>query len=179
MIRSFFGIPIPEDVRKEIYKIITELKRDLKNVKWVEEENLHITLKFLGNIEEKKIEEIREEVKKFLKDIKPFEVQLQDFGVFPSKTRARVLWIGMGSGKENVAQLNQRIEESMERIGFKREKREFSPHLTIGRIRNPSPLSLNISYQSRCFKVNKFILYKSELSEKGPKYFPLLTFYIK
>ncbi len=179
-IRAFLGIPIPSDIRREVTKIVIEpLKKEIKNVKWVEEKNLHITLKFLGNIDDKKVKEVKNIMEGIVKKVSKFKAGLEGIGAFPSLSRARVIWIGIKEGEDDFKSLNKMIEKATTPLGFKNEHHRFTPHLTIGRLRIPTGVSLKIPYRSRIFLVDKFILYRSELSSQGPKYFSLAEFYLK
>lgn len=161
--RLFFGIKIPDKEKEIIENIKTKIKIEGK-IKWVEKENLHITLIFLG---EKNPEEVLRYVGKF--DFKPFEVSLKGLGFFPDIKRPRVLWIGVDKGKERIKEFYERLVLKLEPLNIDREKR-FSPHLTIGRIKFGKVNYENIEYESEIFSVDDFILFSSTLTEKGPIY---------
>lgn len=168
--RLFFGIEIPNDEKERITHLKDRMKINGK-VKWVETENLHITLLFLG-------EQILEEVLKCLLDrikIPSFLISLKGVGFFPNEKRQRVIWIGVGKGKENIIELYNALSNQLSSINFEKEK-EFSPHITIGRIKFGNIEIQGLNYESRDFKVDEFVLFKSELTQKGPIYTKLERF---
>jgi 2'-5' RNA ligase len=135
-IRSFIAISLPADIRRELARIETELRKGAgAPVKWVETANLHLTLKFLGDIEFENIPAILDAMYKAAGTTGPLNMELNGLGVFPSPRRVRIVWVGLGGETEKLAALQQRLEISLEPLGFARESRDFQPHLTIGRVR--------------------------------------------
>jgi len=173
--RTFIAIEIPEIIRKSIYSQITAFKGFALPIKWVSIENLHITLKFLGEITEKTT------LEPLLRDTagyqKPFAVTLRDTGCFPNARRPRVVWIGVDRGAERLSILAQAVEEALLQCGFPREGR-FHPHLTIGRIKKPCSIDgiLEQEFMSEQFPVNSLVLFKSTLTPHGAVYEPLQRF---
>ncbi len=168
--RIFIGIPIPGDLTKKI----TQIQREFKDfdIKFVEPENLHFNLKFLGETE--KVPEIKGILEEISKEFKPFKINISGLGVFPSKNYIRVIWIGIKHGRQDMVSLAQAIDEKLTNIGFKKESR-FEPHLTLGRVRtgrNKQSLleKINIDAEIGPMVVNKLILFQSQLSPKGPTY---------
>jgi len=161
--RLFFGIEIPDKEKEKIEKIKGKIKIDGK-IKWVEKENLHITLLFLG-------EKNPEDVLKLIYDFKfeSFDVSLKDFGVFPDIKRPRVLWMGVNQGKERIKELYENLVFRLERLNIEKEKR-FTPHLTIGRVKFGKISYAKIEYESEIFNVEKFVLFSSTLNPDGPIY---------
>ncbi len=169
--RLFVGVQPPEDVRR---KIIRFMKKQLSglNAKLVEFENLHITLKFIGEVPNDKVPEI----KRALETIRfsPFTVELFGIGGFPTSTRARVVWIGTKGGAEELTELATRIEDVLEPLGIPKELRPFHPHLTLARVRGSTNVTNIPAEYFGSFVVEEFILFKSVLTPSGPIYTPLL-----
>ncbi len=173
-IRAFIAVDIP--VSKNITDIINELKKIQINAKIVETENMHLTLKFLGDIDENLIDEIEKIMKYSTKDIKNFEITLKSIGVFPNQNYIKVAWIGVENA-EPLKKIAETIDKKLHQLGFKKEKRPFSVHLTIARIkssRNKEKLiQLLNKYQDvelQKIKVDNIILKKSILTSQGPIY---------
>lgn len=173
-IRAFIAIDIP--VSQKVTEIINELKKTQINAKIVETENMHLTLKFLGDTDENLIDDIEKIIEDTIKDIMPFEIILKNIGVFPNQNYIKVMWIGV----ENIEVLKN-IAETLDlklcKHGFEKEKRSFSVHLTIARIKSAKNkekiIQLINKYQDFEFqkiKVNKIILKKSILTPNGPIY---------
>ena len=172
--RGFIAIDI------EAYPKIIQFENEIKNsgakVKLVEPGNIHITLKFLGNTEEEYIEKIEEIMKNAVKETNSFEIQLKGAGVFPNQNYIKVAWIGIKNG-EKIGEIAKKIDEKISELGFKKERRGFSAHLTIARVRSVKNkdklLQIIEKYRDIEFakiKVDSIILKKSELTSKGPIY---------
>lgn len=165
--RLFTGIELPESTRNSISEITKKIKSSAR-IKWVEKENLHITLKFFGEVANHK--ELIAALNKASDDFKPFDISLEGVGAFPSPERVRVIWVGIKSGYNKIQRIFERIEEETEKIGFEKEKREFTPHITIGRVKKGKFKLPDITYNYPPFKVKNVILYKSTLTPEGPIY---------
>lgn len=179
--RTFIAIEVPENQRRIIWGLIQEQQKKNLPVKWVEFGNLHITLKFLGEIDEKKLDSILPTLSSVSIKTKRFQARLENIGCFPGIRNPRVLWIGVSQGSEEIIKLVTEIENELTKSGFKREEKKFHPHLTIGRIKSPCKVDdiLNQTIKTDLFEINNFILFKSTLLPKGPVYekikiFPLL-----
>jgi len=169
--RTFIAIEIPENIRNSIHKDVEAFKASRLPVRWVARSNLHITLRFLGEI----TDDVRKRMSSVLEGVaarqKPFQMALKDFGCFPNPRRARVLWIGVDEGSEELSVIARNIEEALVESGFPREGR-FHAHLTIGRIKKPCSIDdiLNKELLSGSFEVNTLILFKSTLTPQGSIY---------
>ncbi|MCK4941094.1 RNA 2',3'-cyclic phosphodiesterase [candidate division WOR-3 bacterium] len=175
--RTFLAVEVPEHIRKKIDDFIQiEAKRELP-IKWVKFDNLHITLKFLGEIDEKKKVEITPVIREIGKRYSPFNAQLTGLGCFPNPRNPRVLWLGVKEGSEMLCNIAAEIEKALARFGFKEEKR-FHPHLTIGRIKTFCKIDhiLEKAITSEPFSVNALTLFKSTLKPDGPIYTALDEF---
>jgi len=180
-IRCFIAIELEEWLRKEIALLQDKLRRKLsiedKSCKWVRPENIHLTLKFLGEVEDTLIAEICSGVVEAVQDFEPFEFEVADCGYFPPRGAARVLWIGVKEGQQELEKLQAEVDRSMEKLGFAPENRKFSAHLTLARIKNMQtgrkvserveslePVSLGRQ------NVGEVTVFQSELTGKGPIY---------
>ncbi len=182
-IRLFLAIRLLNALEEQIAELQKEVKKTDVDAKFVEKENLHINLKFLGSKTKKEAEEIKNCVKEAISNFKKFEIEIKGMGAFPSKSYIRVLWLGIGSGKNRLEQLYDELENNFEKIGIPKESREFSPHITLCRLRsqkNKNLLKEIISkYEHKSFgklKVDALFLIQSKLSPKGPKYINIEKF---
>ncbi|RKZ31030.1 RNA 2',3'-cyclic phosphodiesterase [bacterium] len=184
-IRSFICLEIPKNIRETIDRNVTRQLKDCGvKCSWVKPENIHITLKFLGDIPEKIVPKISEILEKTVGDYNAISLSLGKVGKFGGRT-PRVIWVGNVGETEALKSLAESVDKSLLSIGFKREKRKFSPHLTIGRVRNPKGtdkllrLIDEIELPETNFVVKRVILMKSELSPGGSIYTPLAEFELK
>jgi 2'-5' RNA ligase len=113
--------------------------RGVPGVRWTPAAHLHLTLKFLGEVAADRLPEVRAAVEAPLADHGPFTVELRGAGAFPSTQRPRVVWVGLGAGDAEARALAGSLERSLATLGFAPEQREFSPHLTVGRVKTPAP----------------------------------------
>ena len=159
---------------------IIEFENDIKNtdadVKLVEPKNVHITLKFLGDTDENLIDKIEEIMKKSVEKIKPFEIELKGTGVFPNIKYIKVIWIGIND-IENLKTISNTIDDPLSKLGFEKEKRAFSAHLTLARVKSiknkDKLLQIVEKYNNTDFikiNVDSIKLKQSELTPKGPIY---------
>ena len=182
LIRSFLAFDIEnDDVRKRLSSVQTRLVQTGADVKLVETENIHATMRFLGNVSIGMIEKIFEDMKKT--EFKPFNVQIQGVGVFPSLSYPRVVWAGITEGKDQLRDVFTQIEPRLRTLGFAPDPKGFSPHLTIARVRsgrNKTQLAefvnKNASHEFGTIKAECLRLKKSTLSPKGPTYSTLKEF---
>jgi 2'-5' RNA ligase len=173
-IRAFIAVDIP--VSQKVIEVINELKKIQLNAKIVETENLHLTLKFLGDTDEDLIDKIGEIISDVIIDIPSFEITLKKMGVFPNQKYIKVVWIGV-ENTEFLKKIAEKIDSKLGDLGFEKERRSFSAHLTIARVKSPKNkeklLGLLDKYQETDFqilKVNKIFLKKSVLPPEGPIY---------
>jgi len=175
--RTFIAVGISSEAREKIAQIQAEFRKGDPDVKWVEPKNLHITLKFLGEVGEEKLSGVIEKTSFAVSGISNFRVHLWGLGSFPNLRSPRVVWVGVNEGKTELKNLSERIEENLSYLGFAKEKREFSSHLTIGRVRSPrgrGKLTKKIEDRERYdvgeFSVDRVLVMESQLSSKGPTY---------
>jgi RNA 2',3'-cyclic 3'-phosphodiesterase len=137
LIRAFIAVELPSGLKNELAELETQLKKASPPVvKWVEPNSIHVTLKFLGEISEDSIEELMLAIEETAQGILPFQLEVRGVGAFPNLERPQVLWTGVKGELEKIAQLQKRIESNTEQLGSPRESRAFSPHLTLGRVRD-------------------------------------------
>lgn len=182
-IRTFTSIELSYELKQALSKIIDVCKQTQADVKWVKPENIHITLKFLGGITEEQIELVKKQLSNIAMAINSFYMELRGAGTFPEKRIPRIIWIGIDKGKEDLIKCVDLIEKSLCKIGFKKEDRIFTPHITIGRVRSPKNVPLlknklneyeNISFGNCLAK--EMTLMKSELSREGSTYTAIAKF---
>ena len=177
--RTFVAIELPKELTSKIDQLQSALKKTKADVSWVKPQNVHITLKFLGEVKEDKIEEVYQAVEKSAVGIKKFQVSLQGLGGFPNLKRPRVIWVGVEKGKEILSELSPRVEEQFSGIGFAKENRAFTPHLTLGRVKslkNLESLATEINktaFETADFEVQEVVVMKSTLLPTGAVYTPV------
>lgn len=178
MIRAFIAIDLPDDVRAAIEKAQARLKRAHTGVKvsWTKTDNLHLTLQFLGYIEEEMIAKIGEGLEAVAGKHGPFELTVAGAGAFPDEKRPRVLWVGCDDAG-GLKALATSAQTAMQPLGFQPEHREFSAHLTLGRVKRPQPdVALTRALDSiknnvfGAMRVEAIHLFQSELHPEGSIY---------
>lgn len=164
---------------QKISEVQSHLKQSLTGIRWVVQENLHFTLKFLGSIEESKTGAILQALERALRPVRPFSMRGKGIGVFPNVKRARILWLGLqGQGLQGLA---REVETALEPLGFEREKRDFAPHLTIGRWRHfgtpmerlKEEMERWQDYDFGQSQVGDVVFFQSVLKASGAFYSPL------
>lgn len=183
MIRLFVAIDFPGKIKRELGELVDLLTEEGYPLVFEKEENFHLTLKFLGWCEEKKIEEISGVIKKATSGIKPFWFKPTKIGYFLKESL--ILWVGV-EAQESLFKLVSHLEEELAKIGFAKEKREFTSHITLARKRRVAPLGkwrrmaeeIKEKYQPQFekFKVEEIVLMESTLTPRGSIYTLLSTF---
>jgi len=174
--RTFIAIELSREIKETLSGIQDELKKAGADVKWVKTDNIHLTLKFLGEVREEKIPKIAQSLKESTNLTAPFDIQLDTAGVFPDLKFPRVVWIGIEEGKEKLIGLANQIEDMLVSLKFPKEKRGFSAHITIGRVRSAKNKDALIQKlkQVKPLKLTQQIksiaLFKSTLTPEGPAY---------
>jgi 2'-5' RNA ligase len=172
--RGFIAIEIP--VAPSIIEFENAIAKTSADVKLVEPENIHLTLKFLGDTTEDKIDAISHVIEESVENIKPFMLTLKGTGVFPNEKYVKVIWVGIVDG-DNLSRIAQSIDERLIPLGFNKEQRGYSAHLTIGRVRTAKNkdqlLTVIQKYEEKEFlqqEIHAVTLKKSDLTPKGPIY---------
>ncbi|MCA1834609.1 MAG: RNA 2',3'-cyclic phosphodiesterase [Actinomycetota bacterium] len=146
-------------------------------VRWVPRENLHLTMKFLGWVADERLSDIAGAVADAVDQMVDFSVRLGEAGAFPSARRARVLWLGLLDPAGGLVALARSLEDAFVLLGFAAEVRTFVPHLTIARLKPPSPVSVEVAVPpTDPFVVDRVTLFESKLGRPAPTYIPLSTF---
>jgi 2'-5' RNA ligase len=178
-LRCFIAIEITPKVKESIRYIVDILGKTGAAVKWVPAENVHLTLKFLGSTDESLIDQIKATLCKKLLTYNPFYIKIAGVGCFPNTRHPRVIWVGVESS-DVLLGLHKNIDEGMAQFGYPVEKRDFSPHLTIGRVkaqkRIPEMIRLLNDFRGSSFdtiEVSRIHLMKSELKPAGAEYYSL------
>lgn len=179
MVRAFVALEYPTEIKDELATVQERLK-PLGDLKLVERENLHMTLKFLGEVSEDKIEGVVE-VLEFLSQENAFNATLKGLGAFPKAKHPRVIWIGL-EDNNRVMELHQKIEDSLQDLGLKKETR-FHPHYTLARVRSiqDTPGLAKLLDENRetiysTYTVSDITLMRSKLTPNGPEYTPIKKF---
>lgn len=175
-IRCFIAVTFSLEVVEAVTRVIDHL-RVAGDVRWVSPEQIHVTLKFLGSALPADLERAGEEAQKIANACSPFMVELEGLGVFPTLTRPRVVWLGVGAGAEQLCALARGVETACAAAGFAREKRGFHPHLTLGRVRSPrdaAALTARLRDETPerigTADVTEFLLMESDLRPQGAVY---------
>ncbi len=176
-IRAFLAIDFPDGIKATLGRIQERLKPLIGGVRWTKPESIHLTLQFFGYIPPDHIELISEIVKKNVEGVAPFMLNLGSPGAFPSITRPRVVYIGLGGQTETLGRLQEKIASDLEGLGFKKEERAFTSHLTLGRLKAatrlpgvPEAFKKVMDLAEGSFVVDGLNLYRSELHPTGAVY---------
>ncbi|MEW6178617.1 MAG: RNA 2',3'-cyclic phosphodiesterase [Chloroflexota bacterium] len=186
LIRAFVAIELSPEIRRGLEQILTDLQKAAGNhVRWVNPGNIHLTLKFLGESAPKELSLLSEAIHRIASTTPPLIVEVNGMGVFPNPKRPRVIWVGV-QATSPLFKLQEAVETAAEQIGYPREERPFSPHLTLGRVRREtSPADLArlgqlIGQKSPgsigSMTVNHLTLFRSDLKPDGAIYTPLARF---
>ena len=176
--RSFIAVKISTEQRNKIADLIREFRRLETRVKWVRPENMHVTLKFLGEVDEKILPDLYDSLEKSLTNDQVFDFNLKALGCFPNVRRPRVIWVGIDRGAQNLKTLAAKVDSAMAEFGFERDKRGFSPHLTVGRVKDPQGVELvtgqfeKIQFETEPCLINEVVFFQSILKREGPTYIP-------
>lgn len=169
--RAFVAVFPPPGIRQAV---LEAARRGIPadRVRWTRHENLHLTLKFLGDVPEGRVDAIATALRSLAADHTPFEASFKGFGAFPSSRRARIVWASVGAGAEEVRALAADVDAALEPLGFGREGRPYVPHATLGRIRGrPASLELPAAVPGEPrFGVSRVELVESTLGTGGPAY---------
>jgi 2'-5' RNA ligase len=179
--RAFIAIDLPESLHTALAEAQQDFRYACPEARWTRPEGIHLTLKFLGQISDAQTQQVVDALRQ-IGPFAPFSVEVRGFGFFPQERRPRVLWAGVVA-PPGLAELAARIESGMEKIGFAREDRAFSPHLTLARFQVPRPqpaLLAAVAGRARAslgdFEASEFFLFESKLSPQGAQYRKVMRF---
>src|ERR1700752_430896 len=172
--RMFCAVELPLELRAQLQDHIARLRKQIPDAaaSWSRVENIHLTLKFFGNVAVDRVGLISAALDRAVKGLSPFEISVGKSGAF----RAQVLWIGLTDPLGQLAELQKRIENECAAEAFEKEDRAYRPHLTIARIRRPdgarrlAEAHLQMTFEPLALQLNQVTLFRSELSPKGSKY---------
>lgn len=182
--RIFIAVDISDEARNVVATYIDELRREFPklHVGWERPEKLHLTLKFLGDVEDAQQEFVHAAMKAIAGNFYKFRLETSSTGVFPNLHKPSILWLGISGNVEMMVQIAEEVEREFETLGFTTERRAFKPHLTIGRLREPW-LSNNLAcrhlankFEPVGFEVREIVIYESKLQPTGSFYLRLAAF---
>jgi 2'-5' RNA ligase len=176
--RIFCAVELPELIRTRIEKHIEQLRATVpeSQASWSRSSNIHLTLKFFGNVERSRVDSITEALTTAAKDVSPFGVSIGGAGAFPNAKQPRVLWIGVNDPTRHLKTLHDDVDEACAKKGFEKDTRAYRPHLTIARLRKPegaralAEANQRFGFESTEMLVNELLLFRSELSSNGSRY---------
>ncbi|MFA6383803.1 MAG: RNA 2',3'-cyclic phosphodiesterase [Candidatus Omnitrophota bacterium] len=178
--RAFIAIELPQDIKDSISRLQAKLKASGADVKWVPPSNIHLTLKFVGEIDATTQNGVCVLLNEIAAHTPPFTIRLAGLGAFPGSRSPRIIWVGLSQGQDQTKTIVDQLESGLEKYGIGRENRPFSSHITIGRVRSQknmqhlthdmSETEATIAEKLGEFKAGKITLFKSTLLPNGPVY---------
>ncbi|GAB6180101.1 RNA 2',3'-cyclic phosphodiesterase [Desulfotomaculum defluvii] len=181
-IRLFIAIDIPPELKDRLTTVQDSLKGYTSGVKWVSQNNFHLTLKFLGDTPEDRCKDIAEAMRQSCQQFSSFTLSLQGLGTFPGRGKPKVLWMGIHGHKDILLALHSSLDKNLAKLGFIMESRRYSPHLTLARIKDfcdTARLGAEIAkheYENfGQWQVTSIHLIQSTLTSSGPIYTTLET----
>jgi RNA 2',3'-cyclic 3'-phosphodiesterase len=177
VIRAFIGISIPDAQRRHLAGFLDGCRAAAPELRWVSADNLHLTLRFLGQVENPRLEDLAESLRRL--PVEPFALRLGGLGSFGSASAVRVIWIGVAAGGKELARLAAAVEERCAEAGFPPEERTYNPHLTLARARQRRGTrvpELPLPPELDAWAVDRFRLYRSRPGAGGAVYTVLEEF---
>ena len=176
--RVFCAVELPDEVRARLEDHVRRLGKEVPDVaaSWSRVENIHLTLKFFGNVAVNRIEKISAAAERAVKQFSTFPISVGETGVFPRPSRPQVLWIGVSDTSGQLSALQENFENECAAEGFAKEDRAYRPHLTIARLRKPegarelADAHLKMQFEPIELNLTELVIFRSELSPKGSKY---------
>jgi len=175
--RTFIAIEIPEEIKRQMTEVQNGLRNSGVDASWPRPEGIHLTIKFLGEVPEVKLPEIMSSLRSAAQGTDVFRLEVAGAGAFPNAKAARVVWVGFSGDVDQLGRLQETVEKAMTDIGFAREERKFTPHLTLGRIKYIRSREVWLKaldgikdVQIAGFDVHAVSLMKSELKRSGAVY---------
>ena len=177
-VRTFIAIEIPKKVQSKAFSVIDKLSKETSSIRWVSRENLHVTLKFLGDVEDRDTYAVCQAVTEVTRQNRRFTVDCNGIGAFPSVEKPRTIWLGIDEPENRLSNMYAEMEDSLQKLGYPQEARQFRPHLTIGRIQHGRRNMGNLTTQMQNLSttaigeipVNELVIFSSELTRSGPIY---------
>ncbi|MEQ8786826.1 MAG: RNA 2',3'-cyclic phosphodiesterase [Pirellulaceae bacterium] len=179
-IRTFLALDVGDEIRRRAAQLIKTLRSDGDDIKWVERDNLHITLNFLGDVNDNEVHDVCQVATRAAAALPLFEMECVGVGAFPHVGHPRTIWIGVQQGSEAVCRLQEELAVALTDLGFPHEHRQYKPHLTLGRSRRGGRtrhltsrlVELGEFQAGRCI-IEEVVVYSSILESTGPIYHPL------
>ncbi len=182
-IRTFFAIEIPDTIILKLKQIQDKIKAHDFSIKWVKPENIHLTIRFLGDIESSDVEHIGDLAENVVKSFESVSICAKGIGAFPNLRRPRVVWAGLAGQIDILQQLKENFDSAFETAGIPREGIKFKGHLTLGRIKKnfdtrkfSEVIQEHQEFKSESFKSDSIVFYKSDLKPTGPVYTKIKRF---
>lgn len=180
-IRTFVCIEFPEAERERIAEVAATLREHRARVSWTAPQNVHVTLSFLGDVDESRVPEIVGAVERAAAGVDPFRLRIDGTGGFPTLARPRILWAGLAGATQALAKLQARVARELESIGLPLDERPFKAHVTIGRAKNEREPAVRacaaelegMELRGDEFEVAEVVLMRSDLDPRGVRYTPL------
>jgi 2'-5' RNA ligase len=173
---------LPEDLKRGLQKLQDTVGKHTYCVRWVKPDNIHLTLKFLGEIDESQVVPIGRILDNMTSGMAPFKLQVKGLGAFPNARNPKVIWMGMDDNQQRLVFFQEKLEETLAAIGFTPEKRDYSPHLTLGRVKDSRGKrdieQIIEKYKNEdlgYFTADTIIFFQSDLQPSGPVYSSLKT----
>jgi 2'-5' RNA ligase len=177
--RSFVAVEVDEPIRMRLAGLRDKGILSKGPVRWVRPELMHITLKFLGEIDPAFVADVTGAIQNASEGMKPFELEFKNLGFFPDARRPRVFWAGIEDRDKNLEILYRRLETELLKLKFEKDRKAFHPHLTLARIKDRIRGGVQLGDEENATfgsqKVGEITLFKSELRPQGPLYTPLAT----
>ena len=176
VIRTFISIPLPPEIWEAARAFIGLLRPHFAGAKWERADKLHLTMKFLGETDERRVPEVLGAMGAAAAVVPSFTLTVSGFGAFPTLARPRILWIGCGDAGGSLALLHRELQDRLAPLGFEREDRAFHPHVTLARLRDEgvrphlTSLPKNLNFDARHTPVTEIFLMKSVLQPAGSVY---------
>jgi RNA 2',3'-cyclic 3'-phosphodiesterase len=173
--RVFLALELPAAIKEYLMTVTKLMSQRVSGVKWVKPEGMHITLKFFGEIEERKAQEIGETLQSINKQHAAMPMEIKEISAFPDLMRPRVIVVTFQEGVDNVKAIFHDIENRLLAVGIQKEKRGLAPHITIGRVKDSGPLLKKnlLPLEGKRFILDSLVLYQSTLTREGALYAPL------
>jgi 2'-5' RNA ligase len=176
-IRTFVGVDLGKAIRDRTIALQNALAQTGTEVKWVEPDNLHVTLLFLGEVDDREVPKVCRIVGERSLEQPAFLMSVETVGCFPNPRRPRVLWVGVGEGTQPLCALHDALEEPLQELGYRREERRYTPHITLGRVKSDRPteklsaaLAKHAGWKGGEVTVQELRVMSSELTPQGPVY---------
>ena len=184
LIRTFLSVPVPSAVVKLQKELKTVVNNHGAKVNWVRSDNIHVTLKFIGDMPEDDVDQIGNKIKDIIGSTQSLKFKISGTGCFPKKERPRILWLGINGDLLPLQTLVTKINEALDHLGYPKEEKNYLPHLTLARIKYPQKHTpdissfLNAEYEPIQLQINKIHFMRSELFFKGSVYTILDTHFL-